>query len=702
MAQTTLTPPAQAALVRPWAQVQREMRALAEAEEPASPRPLMTGLAAYITARFSEALRFKDEKITKILLRSQRQCEGEYEPNVLAKIRAAGGTEIFFNLTAPKVATFVAWVMTELSPYYKRPWKLEATPIPDLPDRELGPAVDAIVQQGKAMLAQTGQAPTGEVLAQMVNGAYDSVLDGMRKDAAERAKRMEDYINDQLVEGGFYEAMEQVVEDMAKFEFGVLKGPEFRVVRRAKWNGMQLEVFETEQPIWYAVSPYDLFWDPHSVKLGDSYVIEVVTWNPQDLAAMRGKEDYNSAEIDAVLQPGTEHRIYSGESTGAADVAALQNKENPQGSPYPKHQIEALLFWGAVQGQLLLDWGMPAEKIPNPLDYYDSCAMMIGEHVPMAILNPNPLHIKPYWTTSFIKKRGILGVSVPDQIKDCQIAYNATMRSLVNNQATASRFSVAADISVMEPDDVAALRNPPPGKVYPYKGANMGNTGRMPVTFFQPEDRSGFLGASAQMFLKDADDRSMIPRFTHGSMEASGAATTSSGLSQLSEMAARGILKAIANLNNNVLVPSIEVIYLWNLRNLGREFDSLKGDCRVVPGTTERNMAYRQALRYQVEFLDRTNNPTDMAILGMKGRRRVLESVCELLQIPADEVVPTAEMMQAQLMAQAAEHQALTGEQGAMGTTEHIKPESSEQRQGIQDEKLAAGRSVRPPGISNE
>ena len=55
----------------------------------------------------------------------------------------------------------------------------------------------------------------------------------------------------------------------------------------------------------------------------------------------------------------------------------------------------------------------------------------------------------------------------------------------------------------------------------------------------------------------------------------------------------------------------------------------------------------RETLRQrQIEFLTATNNPTDMKIMGIKGRATVLRSVSTTIGMPGDEIVPNEQQIE--------------------------------------------------------
>jgi hypothetical protein len=66
----------------------------------------------------------------------------------------------------------------------------------------------------------------------------------------------------------------------------------------------------------------------------------------------------------------------------------------------------------------------------------------------------------------------------------------------------------------------------------------------------------------------------------------------------------------------------------------------------------------RETLRQrQIEFLQATNNPTDMKIMGLKGRSAVLRSVSTTIGMPGDDIVPTEDAIDQMMKQQQAQAQ---------------------------------------------
>lgn len=82
---------------------------------------------------------------------------------------------------------------------------------------------------------------------------------------------------------------------------------------------------------------------------------------------------------------------------------------------------------------------MDESEIEDPLGEYHIEAWLIGNYVIKATINPDPLHRKPYYKTSWENVPGCFwGNSVPDLCRDAQGVCNAAARALVNNMGLSS------------------------------------------------------------------------------------------------------------------------------------------------------------------------------------------------------------------------------------------------------------------------
>lgn len=111
----------------------------------------------------------------------------------------------------------------------------------------------------------------------------------------------------------------------------------------------------------------------------------------------------------------------------------------------------------------------------------------------------------------------------------------------------------------------------------PTQGVNPG------IGFFQADDRSASLMATYEKWEVKADDATGIPRYTYGNEHIGGAGDTASGLSMLMNSAAKGLRRAISNIDGNVIAPTVNDTFINEM--LYNPDESIKGTtswCRAA------------------------------------------------------------------------------------------------------------------------
>lgn len=347
---------------------------------------------------------------------------------------------------------------------------------------------------------------------------------------------------------------------------------------------------------------------------------------------------------------------------------------------------------------MLLDWGMDEAEIEDPLDEYHIEAWLIGNYVIKATINPDPLHRKPYYKTSWENVPGCFwGNSVPDLCRDAQAVCNAAARALVNNMGLASGPQVMVNTSRLPEGDTITTMYP--WKIWLYEDDGYGSNGSMaPVSFFQPGSNSQELMQIYQQFSVMADEYTGIPRYMTGDAATGGAGRTASGLSMLMSNAGRTIKGVISSIDR-VLEPAIERLYVYNMQFL--DDPDLKGDLKIVArGATALVMKEQQQQRVNEVFQMCLQSPVLQQIVGPTGIAYLFRNVLERLNINADELVPSpeilkvqqaqqqAQMMQAQQQA-AAQEQQRNGQPDSGGSP--AKPENRSEGKQLMDGTPQAG-----------
>ena len=603
--------------------------------------PFILGVTGYLRECW-DAAQIAKKPIEDIMLRALRQRNGEYEPDKLAQIRNQGGSEIYMMITEVKCRAAESWLRDILLDQGAPPWDLEPTSIPDL-----SPDTDAQLAQvfgNKVVeyLQKTGQAPDVAKLGELREMVAQDYRFAMLQEAQNRADKMKFKIEDQFQQGGWGEAFNDFVTDMVTFPCAFIKGP---VVRRQRVLGYKkapggttvVESTERLGPEYERVDPFRIYPEPGIRNINDGYLFEHHPMSRMELADLIGVPGYDNDAIRKVLEIG------NGQSWINEAVELQKEEEERKFYAYnsPTEMFDALEFWGKVSGEMLREWGLSEEEVPDEAREYDANVWVVGNYVIKAVLNYDPLGEKPYAKTSFIKTPGAFwGKAIPEVIEDLQNICNAAARALVNNMGLASGPQVEVNLERIPPnEDITQLH---PWKIWQVTNDPLGSSAPA-VRFQQPDSRANELMGVYDRFSRLADDHSGIPAYVTGDINVKGAGRTASGLSMLMGSAGKGIRQVVMHIDSDIIHPIVRRQFIYNMRYDPDE--SIKGDAEIVPKGAI-NLAVKETVNVRrVEFLNATANPIDIEIIGAEGRAALLREVAKGLQMPVDDIVPSRERL---------------------------------------------------------
>ena len=198
--------------------------------EAANNQPEILGLASYVRSCWTAAKTAKLD-VEQRMLKSRRQRAGIHEPDILANIRAMGGSEIYMMLTSNKCRAAASWLRDVLlSGPDGRPWALDPTEEPELSPDEMQEVIQRATEEALEIETMMGMVPLRpDNLRELAKTVRDRVLAEMRTESRSMMDRAESKIADQLQEGGFDLALHQIINDIVEMPAGILKGP---VIRR--------------------------------------------------------------------------------------------------------------------------------------------------------------------------------------------------------------------------------------------------------------------------------------------------------------------------------------------------------------------------------------------------------------------------------------------------------------------------------------
>lgn len=603
-------------------------------------------LAGHVRAAWGRN-KLAKERIDLKLLRDLRARRGVYSPAELATKQQAGGVNIlWYDLTETKCRAASAWIREIVLPSGERPWGIDATTLPDLPLPFKKTIVAKSLEQAKQVMLQIGQAGGGVMPSEEFKATVKELGEKLRTEAEQtykkaakvRAKRMEQQIADRQEQGGWALALDAFVEDFVTYPAAILKGPTYQRHKRLEWaQGWKPTVSNAPAQTWEQVSPFDVYPAPGAASPQQGDFIERIRFWRNELHALKGMPGYRDDQIDGALMDYSNGHLEGWLWTEA------ERQRLTQESMYmwlsPPGLIDALNYYGSVPGWKLIAWGVPGAGELEPTRDYEVNVLLVGRYIVYAALNPHPLGERPFRRACYDEIPGAFwGRSIPELCETSQKFCN------VAGCAMADNISMASGPMVWVHNDRLADGEQSleiiPWKVWQLKDAGMGSGTNPGIGFFQADDRTGPLMKCLEFWELKADDASGIPRYTYGNEQVHGAAGTASGLSMLLNNAAKGLRRAIGNIDLHVIAPTINDAFTNEM--LYNPDESIKGDCIIVPRGAAAILIKDMAQQRRMQFLGMTGNPIDMQIIGMRGRAVILRETAAAMELPA-EAVPSEE-----------------------------------------------------------
>ena len=627
---------------------QADEEAARRAADEESQRDPILQIAAHIRLAFQEAKRHKDTHITPRLIACQLQKAGEYEPDTKAKIERAGGCKDFFNITETKTDALEAWIADVITSAGDIPFAVLPTPVPDLAEDRHAEIIEDVTR-AYAEASASGFVMSPKDVYEAAAMAYDNALDDAFQQAKTRAAAAEDFMRDQLTEGGWYEAFDECIRDYAMYPTCFLKGPVLMRERALVWQDGRITPEHKIRHTWHRVSPFLAFPAPNVKNTQEGYFCELRKIEAATLQEQRGNPGWNAQQIDGCLSfPPDALQVDNSDYTTVQ--ALIEQRDSQINAGAPASSYWAVEYWGKVRGDALIEWGLDKSDegdVVLPLTYYEVQAILIGPYVVRAVLNPHPLGRRPYHHSSFVLVSGsIWGRSMVEKMADAQKGYNSASRQMANALAEGSRVRAIIDVDVLDP---LCSKDDFPGKQWFVNGNKMSGTvaSRKPIDYYQPQFRVDQYLKVLEHYELAADNRTLVPRYVHGDYNIKGAGETASGLSMLMNASHKGIKRSLANIDRGIINPTVTDLYHHNMIYLDDgKYGYLKGDAQIEARGALHLIQQETVQQMRTQFLRDTNNPADMEIIGIEGRAEVLRAIAEKLDLSRSDVVPDRSVLQ--------------------------------------------------------
>ena len=552
-------------------------------------------LAEYVMECFDRSKRHRDSiGMTETLQDCLRRFRGKYTTEQLEKF---GGISNYRGLTGMLVRSAFSWLKDAYFNAQDKPWTLEPTPEPELPESMQSELNDAINSQLAIAFSESGQvgmlsSQKRDLLQMLRNTASQMALDF----AMESSKGMSKVIEDQLLEANFRDVLSEHLLDICIYPYAVLKGPVVRRKMIPVWKNNKY-TFKVE-PRYYIdrVDPKNFYPSPDSTNTQDGeFIIELMSLSRARLNEAKKMKDFYEDAINLVIDEADHQysrqaqlQVTDNVDTNLDGVA--RNNTALKGSMYDVYE-----FNGRIPGETLLEFLEMHDRIDDarddfgsevqtawgsidPYEDYESTVWVCNGVVIFARLNSaKPIPYRGYYVTSAYKIPGsIYGECIPLVIADLQDELNVAARSRVYNMGMSAGPIAEADTSRFADND--APERIEPWTVYPVTTNTAQNNNSAPAIRFQSiPNVSNELTAVMEETWEKAHRISGIPPYMYG--DGQGAAPTLGAFSLQYAGATKGIKTIISNIDNDIVEKLIQQMYYYNMYY--HEDDAIKADARV-------------------------------------------------------------------------------------------------------------------------
>ena len=630
--------------------------------------PELESLGARLSSVFTE---YKDarKETEDEWIKDLRQYQGQYEPEVLARLEESGArSKVFVGITRTKVMAAYSRLIDLLFQTGDIFFSISPTPIP-----QISPLLAMQMRQMamEQVTAASGMDPAlnEDLIAQRMQELEGEFVEAEKQIAERAAELMTVEIEDQLAESNAEMKLKESILEACIFGSGAIKAGTVRIDKTQSYSqvinpetgqqGYALAQIEKPMPEIESVSIFDLYPDPYCTTLDDCdglFRRHVLTKKQfRDLADLPG---FDGDAIRYLLKTSRKgnHTEEQHERT-RRQIAGI----NDHGE---SNRYDVLEFWGTVDGYDLEEHGIEFAEDADLADTYNACVWICGSTVLKVMLNPIsgytlPYHIFPYERAP----HQFWGTGVPRMMRDSQTTMNAATRIWLDNLALSSG-------PMMEVNTDLLAAGEDPTDVHPWRvWLREGGDGSMPaIRWYQPVANANGLNQIVELFRRFADETTSLPSYTHGEQGKS-LNKTATGMSMLMGAANISLKSTVKNIDDFLLEPMVQSLFHFNMEFSTNE--EAKGDLKVVSrGSTALIQKEVQSQRL-LQFLSLVSNPTDIAVVD---RTKLLRDIAQSMEIDPDEIIKSEEVIQAeqaalqnQMLAQSGASDPMAQSPGPMG-----------------------------------
>lgn len=597
-------------------------------------------LAQHVMDCFRRAKRHRDSiGMTETVKDCLRRYRGKYTEAEKAKF---DGIEIFRGLTGMLVRSAYSWLKDAYFNAQDKPWTLDPTPNPELPETLKIDLNLAIERQLAKVIAQDGMSSSGQLDRKLIDKLYNTASKLAYAYSEESVKGMSRVIEDQLLECEFRDILHELILDVCIYPYAVIKGPVIRNKVIPKWEGDKY-TFKKEQRYYIdRIDPANFYPSPDSKNTQDGeFIVEIIPMSKARLNEAKGMKGFSKEAINLVFSEA-QYRIDRQAELMADDSdfthldGVGRSTEALQGSMFDVYE-----YHGRISGSVLLTYadledeadeamenGDDGVKTENwgtihPFEDYECVIWVCNGVTIMSRLNKTPpVPHRPYFVTSCFKlPHSIYGESIPMIIADLQDELNIAARSRMYNTGMSAGPIVEVDKSRFPDNDHPESISP--WSVYPVATDTSRNNNSAPAVRFNTIPNVGnSLTAIMEETWEKAHRISGIPPYMYGDNR--GSAQTLGAFSLQYAGATKGIKTIISNIDTDIVEKLIQQFYYYNM--VYHDDDAIKSDARINVRGSAGLIAQEQRQARPLELLQALGPLLDSDSARALANKTLLES----------------------------------------------------------------------------
>lgn len=551
-------------------------------------------LGDHVMRCFSLAKQHRDGiGITDAISDSLRRYRGKYD---CADNQKFDGINIFRGMTGMLVRSLNSWLKDAYFNAEDRPWTLEPTPKPELPEHLQEELTILIQQKIEVDLQTSGMTGVSSLARSEIGKLRNTASEMALQYATESTTAMAREIEDQMTEASFKDTFQEFLLHLCIFPYAILKGPVIRIKSVPVWKNNRYKFVDEAKYDVENVEPMNFYLSPDAKNIQDGeFCVEVAQFTRARLLKAKALKGFSKDAINLVIAESAVNARRMELMTDDSDMEALDGVDRSETGPNNDQNFTVYIYNGRISGELLLEYLEKEDKIQDamedfgstvstdigdidPLDDYETQIWVVNDVVIMArLIEPNPVPRRPYYMTSAYKIPGSpYGESLPGIVADLQDELNTAARSRMYNMGMSSGPIVEVDTSRM-PDN-EALDQLKPWSVIPVSSNTMqGNNTAPAVRFNNIPNVAPLLTQVMEEVWEKAHRVSGIPPYMYG--DSKGSAPTLGAFSLQYAGATKGVKSIISNIDTDVIEKLVEQFYYYNM--YFHDDESIKADAKV-------------------------------------------------------------------------------------------------------------------------